>query len=326
MFYLERKKIANQPYNFRELIQFFRNHLFGPSKKYSNLVDPLPKKYSNKRVCKKLELCFVGDIMPSYGKDVYFGEKIRDFINGVDFLIGNFEGVLGTGKGRFIKLIHSQKTLDNLTEILPPSQIVLMCANNHSCDLGVEPFEKSYQLLQDLGFRTIGHIDEPFIELTTNVGLSNVTFWSNRYCESIASKKSISRIENITEFNILSPHWGFELTLYPHPKQISLAKELLKNFDLIIGHHSHTPQPITKYSIQEKEKFVAYSLGNFVFGKKSLKHHHTGIILKVVLGKNENSLWDIGMLSWEFTKMSFQKEDKMTIEIVEKDYFLECFS
>ncbi len=58
-------------------------------------------------------------------------------------------------------------------------------------------------------------------------------------------------------------HWG-EMRTYNHTKtQERIAKYAIDNgVDLVIGHHSHVLGGIEKY----KDKYIAYSLGNFVYG------------------------------------------------------------
>jgi poly-gamma-glutamate synthesis protein (capsule biosynthesis protein) len=44
--------------------------------------------------------------------------------------------------------------------------------------------------------------------------------------------------------------------------------------DIIVGSHTHTVQPITL----EKNKLVAYSLGNFIFYSSKIENRTTGIL------------------------------------------------
>jgi poly-gamma-glutamate synthesis protein (capsule biosynthesis protein) len=49
--------------------------------------------------------------------------------------------------------------------------------------------------------------------------------------------------------------------------------------DLVIGHHPHVVQPVEAY----RGRWIAYSLGNFVFDQKSPEGVHHGLMLKVTL-------------------------------------------
>jgi poly-gamma-glutamate capsule biosynthesis protein CapA/YwtB (metallophosphatase superfamily) len=46
------------------------------------------------------------------------------------------------------------------------------------------------------------------------------------------------------DFKVLSLHWGFEHEMYPRPAQMQVSRALTAlGFDIILGAHSHTPQP-----------------------------------------------------------------------------------
>lgn len=63
-------------------------------------------------------------------------------------------------------------------------------------------------------------------------------------------------------------HWGIEQKHYPLPQQRVIAKKLINSgADLIIGNHAHVMQSYEKY----KNKWIFYSLGNFLFPDFSLK-------------------------------------------------------
>ncbi len=57
-------------------------------------------------------------------------------------------------------------------------------------------------------------------------------------------------------------HWGVEYDSSPNPRQKEIGRALVDaGADIIVGHHSHTLQPVEIY----KGKVIFYSLGNFVF-------------------------------------------------------------
>lgn len=61
---------------------------------------------------------------------------------------------------------------------------------------------------------------------------------------------------------VVSLHWGIEYARQPQESQRRIARGLVDaGADLVIGHHTHTPQPIERY----RNGLIAYSLGNFVF-------------------------------------------------------------
>ncbi|HEX5095048.1 MAG TPA: CapA family protein, partial [Acidimicrobiia bacterium] len=61
---------------------------------------------------------------------------------------------------------------------------------------------------------------------------------------------------------VVSLHWGTDFTAEPTVAQVELAEQLshVPEITLVIGHHAHVVQPITKVG----DLVVAYGLGNFL--------------------------------------------------------------
>lgn len=77
----------------------------------------------------------------------------------------------------------------------------------------------------------------------------------------------LARAEEVCDFTIVSIHWGNENTQTPTDEQYRLAKLIAENGgDLILGHHSHTLQPIEWIETERGRVLCVYSLGNFVSG------------------------------------------------------------
>ena len=240
-------------------------------------------------------------------------------------IVGNFEGVISSQRTRTkIAQKHSKEILSSLGDLGSAEKIVLGCSNNHSGDFGEEEFNRSCQIIEEYGFQTFGQTSKPNIILEDLVNIAAVTFLANKPSNFVSSKKNIKQLlETGNLFNILFPHWGYELQLYPHPIQIDFAKKVLTKWDAIVGHHSHNPQPITAYEYENNNKLVAYSLGDFCFGLQSRIYHLNGIILKVSIGYNKNKELCIGDINWEFTQMHFPNKKEVTTNIVESYRFFD---
>lgn len=67
------------------------------------------------------------------------------------------------------------------------------------------------------------------------------------------------------ELVVLSLHWGQEDVTAPTEQQTGLATALAHTglVDLIVGHHAHVPQPVTRIG----DMWVAYGLGNSISGQ-----------------------------------------------------------
>ncbi|MHA1379040.1 MAG: CapA family protein [Candidatus Helarchaeota archaeon] len=317
-----RKKIST-PYSFTEKLSWIKNNLFGPSKKFRNLTKFIPQSTILNNVSPKFKLGFVGDIMKMGKRDLEIGNEIKQFFKDIDYLIGNFEGTITNAKKVFMAQEHNERIISTLKTLFPPEKTILTNANNHSGDFGWLEFNKSYEMLKNNGFITIGRRDEPSVLLADKINIVNVTNWSNQPCQYVAKFDEAENYYNSeAEFNILSSHWGYESQLYPNPKQIKLGKQLLKSWDLIHGHHSHVPQPITAYEINNSKKLIAYSLGDFCIGLK-MKKYRCGIIFKAEIGPDLSNNWEVGKLDWRFVFVNHIDKEMTRIELTNECKFFE---
>jgi poly-gamma-glutamate capsule biosynthesis protein CapA/YwtB (metallophosphatase superfamily) len=88
-------------------------------------------------------------------------------------------------------------------------------------------------------------------------------------------QEDIARFRDQVDVVIVNFHWGIEKAELPGKDQISFAHQVIDyGADLIVGHHPHVLQGIEKY----KNKIIAYSLGNFIFGGNSRKTYNTAVL------------------------------------------------
>jgi hypothetical protein len=82
---------------------------------------------------------------------------------------------------------------------------------------------------------------------------------------------------------VVSLHWGVEYTREPQESQRRIARALIDaGATLVVGHHTHTPQPVERY----RQGLIAYSLGNFVFDPVADRAAH-GLLLTCTLAKGK---------------------------------------
>jgi hypothetical protein len=206
--------------------------------------------------------------------------------------------------------VHREEVLAALKRLFPPERTVLTNANNHTCDFGWAEFKKSYQLQKRHGFRVIGRKDEPSILLDGRINVANVTQWSNQPCTYLAEFTDIEEAYDPAAFNVLSPHWGYEMQIYPGPEQIAEGKSLLGSWDMIVGHHSHAPQVITAYETDDGRRLLAYSLGDFGTYLGIDKYRH-GIVVKTEVGPDSEGNWKVGRVEWRCSIID-QVDEKTT--------------
>ena len=317
----KKTKFWGCPYTLSEFLRITINNIVGPTKKYQNSTTFIKQEQILNNVDEKFSLGFIGDIMPTENKRLIFDDSLKSFLSPTDYLIGNFEGSLFHGKNVMLGQKHQFEILDDLKNLKDPNKFFLSVANNHSADYGKDNFQKGIKHLQENGFNVFGKVEEPFIKINENISIAGFTDWSNQNENFLSRFNEIETLDKkMQDFNILYPHWGYELELYPSPNQIERAKTLLNKWDMIVGHHSHCPAPVTSNEHDQAKKLIAYSLGDFCIGKNLNKYLY-GIIIKVSVGKDFNGIWKAGTVSWKFTKCCPLK-NKITISLQEKcDFF-----
>jgi hypothetical protein len=304
-------------YKLLEKVEFLTYYFIGPTKKYKGIVDFLPRKTVLNDITPKMRLGFVGDLMKMKNRNLTIGSGVRNFFSDIDYFIGNFEGIITKRKNEVVsEQIHDEKFLELLKTLHPPEKTILSYSNNHANDFGWNEYKKSYQKVKDHNFIVIGRRDEPSVLLDNKVNLTAASSWSDHPCEFISNFGEIGNYYNPkAKFNIFYPHWGYELQLYPHPLQLKFVESMLKNWDMIIGHHTHNPQPVTEFPTKNGKKLVAYSLGDFTYGVRYKIYHHYGIVVKAEIGPNKNGKWQVGKVEWEFSLLRFLRNKEVLLEL-----------
>ncbi|MHA1125500.1 MAG: CapA family protein [Candidatus Heimdallarchaeota archaeon] len=316
----KRWKIAPRPYPFKEAVIFLKNWVLGPSKKYKGTAEFIQRSSTINVISPEMKIGFLGDIMRMADRQLIIDESYKEFFKDIDYLVGNFEGIITTKykKGAIGSQIHEEGILESLKELFPPEKTLLCISNNHAGDFGWEEFLKTYDLIKDHGFLVVGKRDEPTLMFDKKVNIATASFLSDQRCSYISNEFELDNYYNEkAKFNVFYPHWGFELQLYPHPPQIAKAKEYLEKWDLIVGHHTHNPQPITTYPTKNGNKVVAYSLGDFSYGLKWKRYHHYGLVMKAEIGPNKTGIWQTGQLDWQFTQLMFEDKKYVRATLVD---------
>ncbi len=238
-----------------------------------------------------MKIAFIGDIsfndkyMQLYdsGADP-FGE-VGTILSRFDHVIGNLECLSEGDEGENVlkqpRLKTGRETLNYLKN-LHISAVTL--AHNHVFDNLKDGFVKTVSFLQSNHIEYLGaglSEDEAKKPLIINDGEIKLCFLSYVHQDTNPSlpdgcpvhlnlyqkEKIVAEVGSWRSRGfevILLLHWGgrFEGGRYPDRYQVSDAKAFTKaGAGLIIGHHTHTLQPVQKIA----GKTVLYSLGNFCF-------------------------------------------------------------
>ena len=270
----------------------------------------------------KITLFFVGDIMldrgvkmkiKNYGNEDFKFPflKVSQFLKEADLLIGNLEGPI-SDKGKKVGSIYSFRMEPQAVEGLKFAGFdILTLANNHIFDYTKLAIEDTMLRLKEAKIDYLGvglNYEEacsPKVKEIENtkiafLAFSNLgsPFWQAKentlgicWLNEENLKREIEKAKEKAETVVVLFHFGDEYKEKSNPTQkyfSHLAIDL--GADLVVGHHPHVIQEIENY----KGKYIAYSLGNFVFDQNFSEKTMEGLLLKVIIeGKKIKEIFPI---------------------------------
>jgi hypothetical protein len=303
-------KLWSFPYSTPDFLRVVKNNILGVSSKNRACSNNCANPITLNEIEPKIKIGFLGDLMPLHDKPFSLDPQLIEFFNGIDYLVANFEGSLfPSQKKGLLAQLHQHDILELIRPIMAPERTILSCANNHAADFGYDNFLQNNAHLEELGYTVIGSKTRPNTIIEDKIAITAVTEWSNQKADYMASLDDAFKVKANDKLQILYPHWCLELELYPTKKQIRRAKDLLQNFDLIIGHHSHSPGVITTHEISGVEKMTAYSLGDttIAINGPGFKHYVWGQAMVAEFGIKKGARideqWQQGKTEWVYTKV-----------------------
>ena len=256
-------------------------------------------------------LLFVGDIMLSRGVGrrmvaendfTYPFQLIHETLAAADLTFANLECPVsdqGKEKGHRYSFRADPKALEGL---LAAGIDVVSVANNHMYDWGPEALVDTVRRLREAGIRPVGagandlEAHYPQLVQVGDLRLAFLTYVEiePRYATAAPGKPGVAWLDPervladirfarpLADLVIVSPHWGVEYAPKPNRVQVDFAHRIIDaGADLLVGTHPHVVQPVEEYD----GRWIAYSLGNFVFDQKA-PGTNRGLMLKVrVAGK-----------------------------------------
>ncbi|MCI0751563.1 MAG: CapA family protein, partial [Flammeovirgaceae bacterium] len=211
-------------------------------------------------------------------------EGVENILQNADVTFGNLEGTLldegGTAKTcRDPKVCYVFKSPTRYVHNLVRAGFdVMSLANNHAGDFGEAGRKSSMKTLTDAGILHAGQINQKYVTFEKNgVRYGFAAFAPNSNCVSLndlpGARKIVQHLDSISDIVIVSFHGGAE---GPHYQHVTRATELYHGenrgnvyqfshslvdagADIIFGHGPHVTRAVEVY----KNKFIAYSLGNF---------------------------------------------------------------
>ena len=165
---------------------------------------------------------------------------------------------------------------------------IINIANNHMLDKGTAGLASTMEFWNEQDVLTVGAYenaeDASIIRIVSRDGIDiavlSYTYGTNGivkdpsspivipYIDDALILSDLEKAETEADFIIVSIHWGIENTYTPTDEQRRLAALMADNgADVIIGHHSHSLQPIEWIDREDGGKTLCiYSLGNCISG------------------------------------------------------------
>ncbi len=255
-------------------------------------------------LCAEVKFCAVGDILFDRGVRArieehginYLFEKVKPIISAHDLALCNLECPL-TPKNigyPLLKRFCFRGDPESIAGLTYAGFNIATMANNHSMDWGRDGLTETLRILQENNIQAIGAganqsaaatpviirkngLTFAFIS-TLGFLLEGIVYNENKcgpaYTDINTLAELIKETKKQVDFVIVTLHWGIEKQTKPATRQVRYAHKMIDaGADLIIGHHPHVLQTIEKY----KDRFILYSLGNFVFDSTKPEQQRTAI-------------------------------------------------
>ncbi|WP_285891167.1 CapA family protein [Paenibacillus pasadenensis] len=261
-----------------------------------------------------VHLAFTGDILLASKVAAHMDSKGLDypftgagaFLKQPDITAGNLETPITTGG---TPAQDKQFVFKGKPEYLKPLKKagfdVVTLANNHTLDQGTEGLLDTIRHLDEAGLPYVGagrndkEAYEPYIVnrggiKVAYIGVSRVMpviEWKagpNRIgvadaYDSASAEAAIRAARDKADLLVVMVHWGKERADQPVDHQKTLARNFIDaGADLVIGSHPHVLQGFELY----KGKWIAYSLGNFIFTSNANSNTSESGVLDAVCSKD----------------------------------------
>lgn len=272
------------------LVFFFSSHEYVSEKVI--LSDEIPLHSVNKQEIQSATttLLVFGDVMlDRYIRtyiDTHSTQKLFEFvqkdITDADITLINLEGPITKNASVVtrdnLQFTFATKTAKDLYDI---GIDVVSLANNHTHNFGKKGIEET---ISNLNNAQITYFGSPYNEVASlskeytskNLKVSFVGYHQFENPDFEVVTRSIQNEKNKGNFVIFYPHWGNEYELVASSFQKNTAQQALDaGADIVLGAHPHVIQNL---EIQD-QKYIFYSLGNFIFDQWFSKDVQNGLAL-----------------------------------------------
>lgn len=323
-----------------------------PDKKAEISQPDQPADSISEKEKKSITITGVGDIMlgTHFPTDEYLPpddgahllKDVAPYLKESDITFGNLEGSF-LNEGKCMKRCSDPKKCyafkmpeHYVTHLKDAGFNLLSIANNHVGDFGIEGREKTVEVLEKAEIHFAGISTHPYTTFTMDgVKYGFCAFAPNVGTPDIRdldqARRTIEKLDAISDIVIVSFHGGAEGAENRHVTReeemfygenrgniFEFAHTMIDSgADVIFGHGPHVTRAVELY----KDRFIAYSLGNFCTYARFNLLDHNGIapLMKVKTDKNGRFLnGEIVPLKQEYKKGPVVDEKRRAIlEVIE---------
>ncbi|MED3499371.1 CapA family protein [Brevibacillus agri] len=261
-----------------------------------------------------VRLSFVGDVMMAGNVENVLLEKgydypfthVRSLFLQDDYTIANLETPLTTRGTPADNKAYVYKSSPLAAPAMQAAGIdAVNLANNHSMDQGVDGLLDTFAALEEHRIAYVGggvdatrafapvFVEKNGIRLAV-LGFSRVipevSWFAQKNGPGLAGTydpalavQAIEQAKAQADLVVVIAHWGKEREDFPVDHQKELAKAYIDaGADLIVGGHPHVLQGFEQY----RGKWIAYSLGNFIFTRSTEPKTWETMVLQASCTKN----------------------------------------
>lgn len=228
-----------------------------------------------------------------------FFKEIKPYLSASDICIANLELTLAGRKYPYSGYPRFNAPDQTVKALKYAGVDVVSTANNHAMDTGIVGLRRTYEIVNLGGIKTTGTAPSADKRKAVIMKAKGITFAFLAYTESSngipipQTKPYLLNYMDPQQMNqdikevrrrgvdivFVSLHFGSEYQRKPNSFQIRAARNVLKNgADVVLGSHPHVLQPVEKLHMNGKDKYIIYSLGNFISNQRG-PHTDEGVIL-----------------------------------------------
>lgn len=209
----------------------------------------------------------------------YFFSGVYSVLNNDDITIANLESVFTDYDKKAVKKYNYKGNKDYVNILKEGSVELVNLANNHTYDYLQKGYDDTVNVLKDAKIDYVGYNSYAIYEIgNIRFGFAGFTGWDYWTAKNNIDQAMQYFKKNNVLIVIFSFHWCGQHVYNHDYTQEKIGKYAIDSGgDLVIGHHPHVLQGIEKY----KDKYIAYSLGNFVYCGRLWPYDSDNVILQM---------------------------------------------